>query len=63
MSTTRIFKFVTTIEVLVEGEIPDGEIVESICNSIDTSVNLIAIGDDTYAYVEDINMEWLTDEE
>lgn len=63
MSTTRIFKFVTTIEVLVEGEIPDGEIVESICNSIDTSGNLIAIGDDTYAYVEDINMEWLTDEE
>lgn len=63
MSTTRIFKFVTTIEVLVEGEIPDGEIVESICNSIDTSCNLIAIGDDTYAYVEDINMEWLTDEE
>ena len=62
MSTTRIFKFVATIEVAVEGEIPDGEIVESICNNIDTSGNLIAIDDDTYAHVEDIRMEWLTDE-
>ena len=61
MSTTRTktFRFVATIEVVIEGEIPDGEIVEAICDNIDTGGNLIAIGDDTYAYVEDIHMEWI----
>lgn len=61
MSTirTRTFRFVATIEVVIEGEIPEGEIVEAICDTIDTSGNLIATGDDTYAYVEDIHMEWI----
>jgi hypothetical protein len=63
MITTKTFKFITTIEVLVAGEIPDGEIVESICNSINTSDILVVSGDGMYAYAEDINMEWLTDEE
>lgn len=61
MSTTRTrtFRFVATIEVSVEGEIPDGEIVEAICDNIDTSGTLITNDDDTYAYVEDIRMEWI----
>ena len=63
MNTARIFKFITTIEVTIEGEIPDDEIVEAIRDNIDTSVNLIAIGDDTCAYVEDVHMEWVNDEE
>ncbi len=65
MSTirTKTFKFVTTIEVLVAGEIQDGEIVEAIRDNIDTSGNLIAIDDDTCAYVEDVHMEWVNDEE